>query len=70
MEVLATLFLVKKKRQAVKYILNEQLCKCVGLSHFTSNINVMGEGKAKAKGRRKGERLERKRAIEDETVEE
>jgi hypothetical protein len=35
-----------------------------------SNINVMFQRKAKAKGRRKGERLERKRAIEDGTVEE
>jgi len=35
-----------------------------------SSINVMVQGKTRLKERRKGERLERKRVIEDETVEE
>jgi hypothetical protein len=35
-----------------------------------SSINVMVQGKTKANGRRKGEGLERKRVMEDETVEE
>jgi hypothetical protein len=37
--------------------MNKQLSKYVGLSHFMSSINVMGQGKAKEKGRREGERL-------------
>jgi hypothetical protein len=47
--------------------MNEQLRKCVGLSHFMNSINVMGQGKEK--GRMEGERLERNRVNEDETVE-
>jgi hypothetical protein len=35
-----------------------------------SSINVMVHGKTRAKERRKGERLERRRVIGEETVEE